>query len=178
MCHIGVARDLMAALNNKGENLKIHIPKNKNLNFSKTFNSINVDVKDSTLCPRYSGLTISNITVGESPNWLKSKLRAIGVSPTNNVVDITNFVLHEMGQPLHAFDLNNIDGNKIIVSTVKEDTKFITLDGIERLINKDDLMINSRSKPMCIAGVFDKNSSVSSKTTDIFLESAYFNQLV
>ena len=84
-----------------------------------------------------------------------------------------------MGQPLHAFDLNNIDGNKIIVSTVKEDTKFITLDGIERLINKDDLMINSRSKPMCIAGVFGgKNSSVSSKTTDIFLESAYFNQLV
>ena len=176
MCHIGVARDLMAALNNKGENLKIHIPKVKNLNFSETSNSINVDVKDSTLCPRYSGLIISNITVGESPNWLKSKLRAIGISPTNNVVDITNFVLHEMGQPLHAFDLNNIDGDKIIVSTVKEDTKFITLDGIERLINKDDLMINSKSKPMCIAGVYGgKNSSVSSKTTDIFLESAYFN---
>lgn len=176
MSHIGVARDLMTVLNHNGANLKICKPSIDKFSINTRNKNLKVEVKNTVLCPRYSALTISNVNIDQSPSWLKSRLESIGITPTNNVVDITNFVLHEIGQPLHAFDLNNIDGNKIIVSTIKEGTKFTTLDGVERILSQDDLMINDNSKPMCIAGIYGGvNSGVSSLTTDIFIESAYFN---
>jgi phenylalanyl-tRNA synthetase beta chain len=182
--HVGVARDLVAVLNCK--NLVTHQDENKNailtLPFVNSFkadnNKLHIDVivEDSVACPRYSGLTISNVKVAESPEWLKIKLKAINVRPINNIVDITNFVLHELGQPMHAFDADKIKGNKIIVKKIPSKTKFITLDGIERELSSEDLMICNAEEPMCIAGVFGgKYSGVSDSTTTIFLESAYFN---
>ena len=176
MCHLGVARDLMAALNKDGENLKLSKPIVDNFKVVKTCSKIEVSIKEKTLCPRYSGITISNISVDESPKWLKNRLESIGITPTNNIVDITNYVLHEIGQPLHAFDLKNIEGNKIIVSSVEQDTKFTTLDGVDRILSKHDLMINNSSEPMCMAGIFGGlKSGVTNETKDIFLESAYFD---
>jgi len=176
MGHIGVARDLMTVLNHKGSKLEMCIPSVDAFKVANTNKTISVEVKDAELCPRYSGVSISGIKIADSPGWLQSKLKAIGHTPINNLVDITNYVLHETGQPLHAFDIANIDGNKIIVSTVKDKTKFTTLDEVERELSSVDLMINSASKPMCIAGVFGgADSGVSDLTTDVFLESAYFN---
>ena len=138
--------------------------------------AIEVEIIDPKLCPRYSGISISGITVADSPNWLQNKLRAIGLTPINNVVDITNYVLHETGQPLHAFDIAKIQGNKIIVSTIKHKSKFVCLDEIERELSSEDLMINNAVSPMCIAGVYGGlDSGVNNNTTEIFLESAYFN---
>jgi phenylalanyl-tRNA synthetase beta chain len=136
---------------------------------------IDVDVKDAKLAPRYCGVTISGITIKESPEWLQNRLKAIGLNPKNNIVDVTNYVLHEIGQPLHAFDASKISG-KVIVKTVETGTKFTTLDGIERSLHEEDLMICDEKGPICIAGVFGgQNSGVTETTNNIFLESAYFN---
>jgi len=176
MSHIGVSRDLMTVLNSRGGKLKMCIPSVDSFKVTENSKNISVEVKDANLCPRYSGLSISGIKVCESPKWLQVKLKAIGLVPINNVVDITNYVLHETGQPLHAFDIAKIKGKKIIVSTVQNKTKFTTLDEIERELYSDDLMINDTAQPMCIAGVYGGiNSGVSNSTTDIFLESAYFS---
>ena len=176
MGHIGVARDLLTVLNHKGNKLQMCKPSTKDFKVDNTNKTIEVEVADSKICPRYSGLSISGITVADSPEWLQNKLKVIGIAPTNNVVDITNYVLHEMGQPLHAFDSNKIEGNKIIVACVKEKTKFTTLDGQERELSATDLMISDAKKPLCIAGVFGGlESGVTEGTTDVFLESAYFN---
>ncbi|MDC3258119.1 phenylalanine--tRNA ligase subunit beta, partial [Flavobacteriales bacterium] len=145
---------------------------------SEKKSSISVEVKDYDLCPRYSSLTLSNVKVTNSPEWLQNKLKAIGLNPVNNVVDITNFVLHETGQPLHAFDMNKIQGKKVVVSRTKNDTKFVTLDNKEIKLSSEDLMINDAKKPMCIAGVMGGvESSVNNDTKDIFLESAYFDSI-
>ena len=176
MGHIGVARDLLTVLNHKGNKLQMCKPSTKDFKVDNTKKTIEVEVADSKICPRYSGLSISGIKIASSPEWLQNKLKAIGIAPTNNVVDITNYVLHEMGQPLHAFDLNKIEGNKIVVACVKEKTKFTTLDGQERELSAADLMISDAKKPLCIAGVFGGlESGVIESTTDVFLESAYFN---
>lgn len=176
MGHIGVARDLMTVLNHKGHNLKICMPSVENYQHKENNKNISVVIDDYALCPRYSGVSISGIKVADSPQWLQKQLKSIGVSPINNVVDVTNYVLHELGQPLHAFDIAKINGNKIIVSTIKEKTKFTTLDNVERELSSNDLIINNENKPMCIAGVYGGiDSGVSEKTKDLFLESAYFN---
>ncbi|MBT5750341.1 MAG: phenylalanine--tRNA ligase subunit beta, partial [Flavobacteriales bacterium] len=176
MGHIGVARDLLTVLNHKGNKLQMCKPSTKDFKIDNTNKIIEVEVADHKICPRYSGLSISGIKVTTSPEWLQNKLKAIGIAPTNNVVDITNYVLHEMGQPLHAFDANKIEGDKIVVASVKEKTKFTTLDGQERELSAADLMISDAKKPLCIAGVFGGlESGVSESTTDVFLESAYFN---
>ena len=176
MGHIGVARDLMTVLNHKGGKLQICKPSVESFKADNTKKTITVEVKDTALCPRYSGVSISGVKVSDSPEWLQNKLKAIGVAPINNVVDITNYVLHETGQPLHAFDIAKIKGGKVIVSTVKNKTKFTTLEEKEIELSSDDLMINSANEPMCIAGVFGgTDSGVSKATTNVFLESAYFN---
>jgi len=137
---------------------------------------IDVDVKDKEKCPRYCGVTISGVKVEESPIWLQNRLKSIGLSPINNIVDITNYVLHELGQPLHAFDANKINGNKVKVRTCTAGTKFTTLDEVVRELHEDDLMICDAEKPMCIAGVFGGiDSGVNENTVNIFLESAYFD---
>ena len=133
---------------------------------------------DNNLAPRYCGVTISGVKVKESPQWIQNRLKSIGIVPTNNIVDATNYVLHELGQPLHAFDSSKISGDKIIVKTVAKGTKFITLDGVERELHEDDLMICDAEKPICIAGVFGGiESGVTESTENIFLESAYFNPI-
>ena len=137
---------------------------------------IAIDIKNTDLCPRYSGVSISGVVVDDSPEWLQNKLKTIGITPTNNVVDITNYILHETGQPLHAFDIEKIEGDKIVVSTVKNKTKFTTLDEVERVLSANDLMICDAKKPLCIAGVFGGlHSGVTKNTNNIFIESAYFN---
>ncbi|MDC3390095.1 phenylalanine--tRNA ligase subunit beta [Flavobacteriales bacterium] len=178
MGHIGVARDLLTSLNYRGEKLQMCKPSVKEFKELNKKSSISVEVKDFDLCPRYSSLTLSNVQVTDSPDWLQNKLKAIGLNPVNNVVDITNFVLHETGQPLHAFDMNKIQGKKVIVSRTKNDTKFITLDNKEIKLSSEDLMINDAKKPMCIAGIMGGvESSVNNDTKDIFLESAYFDSI-
>ena len=176
MSHWGVARDLKAGLLRKDISLELITPSNSSFRVENRTNKIDVEVIDNNLAPRYCGVTISGIKINDSPQWLQNRLKAIGLSPINNVVDATNYVLHELGQPLHAFDSNKIVGKKIEVKTVAKGTKFITLDGIERELHEEDLMICDAEKPMCIAGVFGGiDSGVSETTTDIFLESAYFN---
>ena len=178
MGHIGVARDLLTSLNYRGEKLQMCKPSVKEFKELNKKSSISVEVKDYDLCPRYSSLTLSNVQVTDSPDWLQNRLKAIGLNPVNNVVDITNFVLHETGQPLHAFDMNKIQGKKVIVSRTKNDTKFVTLDNKEIKLSSEDLMINDAKKPMCIAGVMGGvESSVNNDTKDIFLESAYFDSI-
>ena len=178
MGHIGVARDLLTSLNYRGEKLQMCKPSVKEFKEINKKSSISVEVKDYDLCPRYSSLTLSNVKVTNSPDWLQNKLKAIGLNPVNNVVDITNFVLHETGQPLHAFDMNKIQGKKVVVSRTKNDTKFVTLDNKEIKLSSEDLMINDAKKPMCIAGVMGGiESSVNNDTKDIFLESAYFDSI-
>ncbi len=178
--HIGVARDIQGLLSLTNP-AKLMLPEVKemaigNLQWAKGNSQFAIDVEDSIACPRYSGVTISNIKVGESPDWLKNFLKSIGVKSINNVVDVTNFVLHEIGQPLHAFDADKIAGQKVIVKKLPAGTKFITLDNIERELNGNELMICDAEKPMCIAGIFGgAHSGVSESTTTIFLESACFN---
>ncbi|WP_335965259.1 phenylalanine--tRNA ligase subunit beta [Galbibacter sp. PAP.153] len=176
MSHHGVARDLKAGLLQKDINMELITPSVSSFHVDNRTLRMDIDVKNKELCPRYCGVTISGIKVEESPSWLKNRLKAIGITPKNNIVDITNYVLHELGQPLHAFDGSKINGNKIIVQTLDKGTKFTTLDGIERTLHEDDLMICDAEKPLCIAGVFGgENSGVTQSTTNIFLESAYFN---
>lgn len=176
MSHMGVARDLRAGLLQKGTTSELITPSVSKFKVEKRTLKIDVKVESEKLAPRYCGVTISGVTVKPSPNWLQNRLKAIGLTPKNNIVDVTNYVLHELGQPLHAFDAAQIKGNKVVVKTVPAGTKFVTLDDIERTLHEEDLMICDESGPMCIAGVFGgKTSGVSEKTQAIFLESAYFN---
>jgi len=178
MSHIGVARDLMTFLNYKGFHHKLCIPSINSFDniVSNNKSKMEVLVEDYKSCPRYSGLCIRGVKVAESPNWLKDKIKSIGIIPTNNIVDVTNYVLHELGQPLHAFDLSKIRGNKIYVTNSTDKMSFVCLDGKKINMSSEDLMICDTEKPLCIAGVFGGVvSSVTEKTTDIFLESAYFN---
>lgn len=175
MSHLGTARDLRAGMLQSGVNVELITPSVSNFRVDKRTLKIDVDVKESKLVPRYCGVTISGITVKTSPEWLQNRLKAIGINPKNNIVDVTNYVLHDLGQPLHAFDASKING-KIQVKTLPTGTKFTTLDDIERTLHEEDVMICDDKGPMCIAGVFGgKNSGVSENTTAIFLESAYFN---
>ena len=176
MSHWGVARDLRAGLIQKNSNQsELITPSVNKFKVEKRTLKIDVKVENTKLAPRYCGVTISGITVKPSPEWLKNRLKSIGLSPKNNIVDVTNYVLHELGQPLHAFDAAKING-KIIVKTVASGTKFTTLDGIERSLHEEDLMICDEKGPLCIAGIFGgQNSGVSENTNTIFLESAYFN---
>jgi phenylalanyl-tRNA synthetase beta chain len=177
--HIGVARDLLAYF--KVHNLAhtgIKLPDTYNFSMEKRdFNHVTVDIKDLVGCPRYSAVSLSEVNVKESPEWIKKRLTAIGVRTINNIVDITNFVLHETGQPLHAFDLQKIAGEKVIVQNLPAGTKFTTLDEKERTLAEDDLMIcNGNNEGMCIAGIFGGiTSGVTETTKHIFLESAHFN---
>jgi phenylalanyl-tRNA synthetase beta chain len=175
MSHFGTARDLRAGLIQKGINVELITPSVTSFRVDKRILKIDVDVKDIHRAPRYCGVTISGIVVKESPEWLKNRLKAIGINPKNNIVDVTNYVLHDLGQPLHAFDATKIKG-KIIVQTVPAGTKFTTLDDVERTLHEEDLMICDEKGPLCIAGIFGgKKSGVTETTTSIFLESAYFN---
>ncbi len=179
MSHFGVARDLRAGLRQQDVNLELITPSITNFKIDNRTLRFDIDVQDKERCPRYCGVTISGVKVAESPNWLKNRLNAIGLAPINNVVDATNYVLHELGQPLHAFDANQIAGNKLIVKTLKAGTKFTTLDEVERELHEEDLMIcDGKETPMCIAGIFGGiNSGVTENTRNIFLESAYFNPI-
>lgn len=175
--HLGVAFDLAAAMRvNHQSNVNVNRP---DLSGFKAGNEapLPVEVVDAEACPRYAGLTIKDLKIGPAPEWMQNHLKAIGVRPINNVVDITNYVLHEMGQPLHAFDLDKIAGQKIIVQTLAAGTKFLSLDEVERSLLANDLMIcDGNGQPMCIGGVFGGlDSGVSDETTSIFLESAHFN---
>ena len=175
MSHMGVARDLRAALIQKNASLELITPSVSKFKIDKRILKIDVDVIDPTLAPRYCGVTISGIVIKPSPSWLQNRLKAIGLTPKNNVIDVTNYVLHELGQPLHAFDAAKITG-KITVKTVEAGTKLVTLDDVERTLHEEDLMICDDKGPMCMAGVYGgKNSGVTENTTSIFLESAYFN---
>ena len=178
MSHWGVARDLRAGLLQQEVQRELITPSNSSFKVDNRTLKIDVDVDDNDLAPRYCGITISGIKVESSPAWIQNRLKAIGLSPINNIVDITNYVLHELGQPLHAFDAAKITGNQVRVKTLKAGTKFTTLDGIERELHEEDLMICDAEKPMCIAGVFGgMESGVTETTTSIFLESAYFNPI-
>ena len=176
MSHFGVARDLRAGLRQKEIEKELITPPLSNFVVTDRSLKIDVSVEDSKLAPRYCGITLSSLIVQPSPTWLQNRLNAIGISPKNNLVDATNYVLHELGQPLHAFDANKIKGKKVIVKTLAKGTKFITLDEVERELHEEDLMICDSEKPMCIAGVFGGiHSGVTEETTSIFLESAYFD---
>ena len=177
MSHYGVARDLRASLLQKNSNIELITPTVSTFRIDKRTLRIDVDVKDSKLAPRYCGVTISGVTVKSSPAWLQNRLKAIGLTPKNNIVDVTNYILHDLGQPLHAFDASKISG-KIIVKTLEAGTKFTTLDDVERTLHEEDLMICDEKGPLCIAGVFGgKGSGVTETTNSIFLESAYFNPI-
>ncbi len=176
MSHFGTARDLKAGVLQKGHNLELITPSVSDFHIDNRLLKIDSIVENHKLAPRYCGVTISGIKVENSPEWIQNRLKSIGITPKNNIVDITNYVLHEIGQPLHAFDANKVKGNKIYVKTVPSGTKFTTLDGVERELNEDDLMICNNEEPMCIAGVLGGlDSGVTNQTTSIFLESAYFD---
>lgn len=176
MSHIGVARDLRAVAKAAGHSApELQWPDVADLS-NQTENPISIEVKDTEAAPRYVGIYIEGVRVGPSPQWLQDRLKAIGSRPINNVVDVTNFVLHELGQPLHAFDADRIGGKKVVVRTARSEEKFTTLDEVERTMHTDDLMICDAEKGMCIAGVFGGvHSGVTEQTVNVFLESAYFN---
>jgi phenylalanyl-tRNA synthetase beta chain len=175
--HFGVARDLAAYLNlNSGLNEKAVLPSLSGFKVDNQENPYEIIVENTTDCPRYTGITISGVKIEESPGWLKNRLRAVGLNPINNVVDIINFVQHETGQPLHAFDADRIDGKKVIIKNLPDKSKFVTLDSVERNLSSRDLMICNPKEGMCIAGVFGGiKSGVTGTSKNIFLESAYFN---
>ena len=177
MSHYGVARDLRAGLIQKDINLEFISPSVSNFHVDERTLRVDVEVENKELVPRYCGISITDITIKDSPKWIQNRLKAVGITPKNNIVDITNYVLHELGQPLHAFDSQKVKGNKIIVKTLKEGTKFTTLDAVERTLSADDIMIcDADETPLCIGGVFGGiKSGVTENTTSIFLESAYFN---
>ena len=177
MSHYGVARDFRAGLIQHGINLELITPSVSDFHVEQRRLRIDVEVENKDLAPRYCGISIVDVEVKDSPEWIQNRLKSIGITPKNNIVDITNYVLHELGQPLHAFDASKIKGNKVIVKTLAQGTKFTTLDEVERELHSEDIMIcDAESNPLCIAGVFGGiNSGVSKKTTSIFLESAYFN---
>ncbi|MCG3165686.1 MAG: Phenylalanine--tRNA ligase beta subunit [Bacteroidia bacterium] len=178
--HVGVARDLAAVINSQSivnsPQSRVILPNIENFVVDNEIFKIEVIIEDVEVCPRYSGVTISGVEVKDSPEWLQTRLKSIGLKPINNIVDATNFVLHELGQPLHAFDAAHITGAKVIVKKLAQGTKFTTLDGIERELSSNDLMICNTEEGMCIAGVFGGlKSGITAETKNIFLESAYFN---
>ncbi|MCD8406018.1 phenylalanine--tRNA ligase subunit beta [Tenacibaculum dicentrarchi] len=177
MSHFGVARDLRAGLMHQGTNLELISPSVSDFHVDERTLKVDIEVEDKNLVPRYCGITITDVEIKDSPEWIQNRLKAIGIVPKNNIVDITNYVLHELGQPLHAFDSQKIRGNKVVVKTLEEGTKFTTLDDVERELSADDIMIcDADDNPLCIAGVFGgAKSGVTEHTTSIFLESAYFN---
>ena len=179
MSHFGVARDLRAGLMQQDINLELISPSVSDFHVDERTLRFDVEVDDKDQAPRYCGISITDVTVRDSPEWIQNRLKAIGLTPKNNIVDITNYVLHELGQPLHAFDAQKVKGNKILVKTLKEGTPFTTLDGVKRLLSSEDIMIcDANSDPLCIAGVFGgSKSGVTEHTTSIFLESAYFNPI-
>lgn len=173
--HIGIARDLALALS-QNQPTKYQMPDTEAFKVDNNSRNIQIEVADNEGCLRYAGVTVSGIKVAPSPKWLQERLKAIGLNPINNVVDVSNFVLHELGQPLHTFDADQIVGDKVIVKTLAEGTKFTTLDGIERELGSKDLMICNTTEPMCMAGIFGGlKSGISENTTSVFIESAYFN---
>ena len=174
--HYGVARDLYAYLIQNGKQATLQRPSVDGFKVENHDLNIEVKVENSEACPHYAGVTVKGVTVKESPEWLQNKLRLIGVRPINNVVDITNYIVHAFGQPLHCFDAGKIKGNEVIVKTMPEGTPFVTLDEVERKLNERDLMICNKEEAMCIAGVFGGLDSGSTEaTTDVFIESAYFH---
>lgn len=174
--HFGVARDLAAYLKQNERPTDLLRPSIDAFVTDVNKKGIQVKVENTEACPRYTGITIQGVTVKESPDWLKNRLNLIGLRPINNVVDVTNFVLHEFGHPLHAFDMNEISGGSVIIKTLPDGTKFTTLDEVERSLNDRDLMICNDKEGMCIGGVFGGlKSGVTESTTDVFLECAYFN---
>lgn len=177
MSHYGVARDLRAGLIQQGTNIELISPSVSDFHVDERTHKIDIEIEDKDLAPRYCGITITDVEVKESPEWIQNRLKAIGLTPKNNIVDITNYVLHELGQPLHAFDASKIRGGKVVVKTLEEGTKFTTLDDVERELSSDDIMIcDADDNPLCIGGVFGgAKSGVTEHTTSIFLESAYFN---
>lgn len=176
--HIGVARDLVAVLNHKAgkKQYEIQLPAIRILENPQIDGQVDIIIENKEACPRYTGMTISGVSVKESPDWLKTHLLAIGLRPINNIVDISNYVLHETGHPTHIFDFDAVTGNKVIIKTLPAKTSFTTLDEVKRELTTDDLMICNAEKPMCIAGVFGGiDSGVTEKTKNIFIESAFFN---
>lgn len=173
--HLGVARDLAAYLQQRGD-IHYTLPSVENFAADSNTAGISIEVQRPEACPRYAGVCIEGIKVQESPEWLQTRLKAIGLHPINNIVDITNFILFELGQPLHSFDKDKIKGNKVIIRSFPTGTKFTTLDGVERELNENDLMVCNTEEPMCIAGVFGGlESGISENTTNVFLESACFD---
>lgn len=174
--HIGVARDLAAYLKSRGEHVAVKMPDVSAFAPDNHDLNVKIRVENTEAAPRYAGVTVTGCKIGPSPDWMQNCLRAAGINPKNNLVDITNFVLFELGQPLHAFDAAKIEGREVVVRTCAEGTPFVTLDGVERKLTDRDLMICSAERPMCIAGVFGGlDSGISDTTTDVFIESAYFN---
>lgn len=174
--HYGVARDLAAYFQAHHEPCALNRPSVDSYKNDSNALPIKVTVENPQACPRYSGVSIKGVKIAPSPQWMQDCLNAIGVRPINNVVDITNYILHAFGQPLHAFDADKIKGKHVVVKNVAQDTKFVTLDGVERKLSDQDLMICNEEEPMCIAGVFGgQDSGISDTTTNVFIESAYFN---
>ena len=174
--HIGVARDLAAYLSSHGHPVKVKMPDVGAFAVDNHDLEVKIRVENPEACPRYTGVTVTGCRIAPSPDWMQNCLRAAGINPKNNLVDITNFVLFELGQPLHAFDADRIEGREVVVRTCAEGTPFVTLDGVERKLSDKDLMICSAERPMCIAGVFGGlDSGISDSTVNVFIESAYFN---
>ena len=174
--HYGVARDLYAYLKQNGYETALHRPTDEAFAVDNNELPIAVEVKSAQACPRYAGVSIKGVTVKESPEWLKDKLNTIGLRPINNIVDITNYILHAYGQPLHCFDADKVKGGKVVVQTLAEGTPFVTLDGVERKLSENDLMICNAEEAMCLAGVFGGlESGTTEETKNVFIESAYFN---
>lgn len=173
--HLGVARDLAAYLQQK-QDIRYTLPSVEQFRADSNTSGIAIEVQRPEACPRYAGVTLEGVEVKESPEWLQTRLKAIGLHPINNVVDVTNYILFELGQPLHAFDLDRVEGKKVIVRSFPTGTKFITLDGVERELNENDLMVCNTREPMCIAGVFGgQKSGITENTKNVFLESACFD---
>jgi phenylalanyl-tRNA synthetase beta chain len=178
MSHYGVARDLRARLLHEGMKIELKTPSVSNFNVDKRTKNIKVNIEDESITKRYCGIIMENISVEDSPKWLQNRLTSIGITPINNIVDVTNFVMHDIGQPLHAFDYDKIEGNSINIKRNKKEITFTTLDEVERKLTKNDLIISDEKKPMCLAGIYGGiHSGVSNETSTIFLESAYFDPI-
>ena len=178
MSHYGVARDLRARLLHEEMKIELKTPSVSNFNVDKRTKNIKVNIEDESITKRYCGIIMENISVEDSPKWLQNRLTSIGITPINNIVDVTNFVMHDIGQPLHAFDYDKIEGNSINIKRNKKERTFTTLDEVERKLTKNDLMISDVKKPMCLAGIYGGiHSGVSNETSTIFLESAYFDPI-
>ena len=174
--HIGVARDLVAYLRAQGVDAKLNLPSVEAFAVEQNSAKVDVVVENTAACPHYTGVAVTGCKIAPSPEWMQNSLRAAGINPKNNLVDITNYVLFELGQPLHAFDADKIEGGKVVVRSAVEGEKFVTLDGVERTLTANDLMICSAERPMCIAGVYGgQDSGISDSTVNVFIESAYFH---